>query len=441
MGIRQQLASKSVILFAIRIAGAGTIFLVQAAIARFWGTGSLGEYLVAIATINLLAITLPLGLQTVGSYFAAEYAAKNDGASLIRFAKLAYGLTLFPGILITIIGCMLVPNLGEIGKTMSMLWVPISLMSVGAAVYYINAGILVGLKRPFAGLLVDTTFRPLIVVGALIASYFIAAPDDRVLMLLWILASFYCLVIAIQLLVTVKALLNLPQTATQTEPQFKRWFYFALPWIIITLSTDFFFDADLLMLTAFLPKDQIAVFGVCTRIFVLASFGISAVYAVTMPNIMERVSANNQDGLDKVILDSNLVATGLAIILALGVAIASPLVLMLFGKDFSGGYWPLLILCVSLVVRAVFGPGPLILSSKNRPYAVLPSVALGLGMLLIANIVLVPSLGLTGAAIGAVMSYLVGSFMVWRTTKKLTDIDVSIFPVVGRILGRSSTNT
>jgi len=433
MGLRQQLASKSAILFAVRIVGAGTIFLAQAGIARLWGAAQLGEYLIAIATINLLAILLPLGMQTVGSYFAAEYAANGDGRGLRSFAKLAYGLILIPGFAITYFVGQLVPYIGETGAHLAHLWLPISIMSVGSAVFFVNAGILVGLKRPFMGFFADTVFRPILIVCALAISYLVASPDQNVATLLWILASSYCVVILAQLAITVRHLISLPTATDAPAPNIRRWFYFALPWVIITLSTDFFFDADLLVLTSLLEKEQIAIFGVCTRIFVLASYGITAVYAVTMPGMMEDATKNNVEGLSEKIGDANLLATGLALFLTLIIAIASPLVLSLFGKDFSGGYWPLIILCTSLVVRAAFGPGPLILSARNRPYASLPSVALGLLTLIVANILVVPLWGLVGAAFAAVLAYALGSVLLWHTTKRITGTDVSILPALIRL--------
>lgn len=433
MGLRQQLASKSAILFAVRLGGAGTIFLAQAAIARFWGAAVLGDYLISIATINLLAIVLPLGLQTVGSIFAAEYASNGDGSRLRGFAKLSYGLIIFPGILIAFLVGQLLPFLGEVGSHLQPLWWPISIMALGSATFFVNAAILVGLKRPFLGFFADTMFRPLIIVFAILATYFLIEPKAPVYAILWIMAGSYGAAILIQFAMVVQFLRQLPQGAPITKADVKRWFYFALPWIIITLSTDFFFDADLLVLTAFLSKEEIAIFGVCTRVFVLASYGITAVYAVTLPDIMEDATKQNVEGLNQKIGDTNLIATGLSLVLTVAIAVFSPLVFAFFGPKFSAGYGALLILCLSMTVRAVFGPGPLILSSRNKPYASLPAVALGLAVLVLANYLLVPTLHLAGAALAAVISYFAGSVMVWRTTKRITGVDVSVFPALQRL--------
>ena len=104
MSIATRLASKSAFLFALRIAGAGFIFLVQAAIARVWGAAALGDYLVVIAAANLLAVGMPLGFQTVGTYFTAEYRSRGEGWHLRRFLAHAYGHIVVIGLIVTLFG-------------------------------------------------------------------------------------------------------------------------------------------------------------------------------------------------------------------------------------------------------------------------------------------------------------------------------------------------
>ena len=69
MSLARRLASQSTIIFGGRLFGAGLIFLVQAFIARFWGAAILGEYLLIIAAVNLIAVAMPLGFQTVGEFY------------------------------------------------------------------------------------------------------------------------------------------------------------------------------------------------------------------------------------------------------------------------------------------------------------------------------------------------------------------------------------
>ena len=90
-------------------------------------------------------------------------------------------------------------------------------------------------------------------------------------------------------------------------------------------------------------------------------------------------------------------------------AYSSDLLLMLFGPEFEVGVAPLAVLCLTLCVRSVFGPAAMVLSIHDRPYATLPAVALGMTVLVAANLLLVPTHGLMGAAIAALSAQTIWS--------------------------------
>ena len=200
-----------------------------------------------------------------------------------------------------------------------------------------------------------------------------------------------------------------------------------MPWMLIALATDFFFDIDLLLLAGYLSREELAIFGVCTRVFSLVSFGVAAVYAVTLPDMFESEAMSDREGFHRKIGDANIVATGLAVVLFLLMTIGGPFALMLFGPAFLIGAAPLAVLCLALVVRSALGPASLVLSIHDRPYASLPAIGLGLATLVLGNLVLVPMFGLMGAAGAALLSISVWSGALWFTAYKLAGVDVSIF--------------
>ena len=124
--------------------------------------------------------------------------------------------------------------------------------------------------------------------------------------------------------------------------------------------------------------------------------------------------------------DANLAATAAAMALTLAALAGGPLLLSLFGPGFEAGRWPLVILCAALVVRSFFGPAELVLSLKNRTWAAMPAIAAGLATLLAANLWLVPALGVTGAALAALVSISVWSVARWRKARSVSGLDVSL---------------
>ncbi len=426
MSLHRRLASQSGIIFGARLAGAGLIFLVQALIARIWGPELLGEYLIVIATVNLIAVVMPLGFHTVGTYFAAEYRAKGDRHQFIRFMTRSYGHVLLTLALVLLGGPLLLTLLGQGESVLAQHFVPVTLFAFATAMVYVNSALLIGLKRPFAGFFADTMFRPLIVIAAFLATMSFAAPAQGFSVMLWAVAAGYVVIALVQFGFVLRSLGRISETVQPRPVEATRWWRFALPWVLISLATDFFFDIDLLLLSHALSREELAIFGVCTRLFSLISFGVAAVYAVTMPDMFESEANADREAFKRKVGDANFVASIISVVLFGGMAIIAPLLLMLFGPSFSAGAAPLAVLCLALVVRSVMGPAALVLSIHDRPYASLPFVAAGIGSLVLGNWLLVPAFGLMGAALSAITAITIWSVSLWWMVLHTARMDVSI---------------
>ena len=426
MDIRRRLASQSAIIFGARLFGAGLIFLAQAAIARVWGSAILGEYLLIIATVNIIGVVMPLGFETIGTYFAAEYRAKGEGRLLRGFLFRAYGHVVVVTVVLGLAGYPLAGLFGEPGRILMSHWLPAVLLAFGTAVVFVSGALLVGLKRPFAGFFPDTIFRPLVVIAAFVISMAAVNHDASFSVMMWLLSIGYFVIAAVQFGFVVAATREIPTEIAPRPFEWQRWWRFAMPWVIIALASDFFFDIDLLLLSGHLSHEELAIFGVCTRVFSLVSFGVASVYAVTLPDMFESEAVSDRAGFHRKIGDANLVAAGLSIVLFAVMAIVGPFALMLFGPAFQAGVGPLSVLCLALVVRSVFGPAALVLSVHDRPYASLPAIGLGVVTLVVGNFVLAPSFGLMGAALAALLSITVWSGAMWLTVLRDAKVDVSI---------------
>ncbi|WMT89954.1 lipopolysaccharide biosynthesis protein [Pelagibacterium sp. H642] len=426
MSVTRKLASKSVLIFGLRIFGAGFVFIVQAAISRAWGAQSLGDFLLVIAAANLIAVVLPLGFQTVGTYFSAEYGSRGEGAHLRRFVGRSYWQMALGGVALLSLGWPLTFLLGEAGEHLRPLWIPTALIGIATAITYVSTMVLVGLKQPMAGYLPDMIFRPGLTLAAF-GTVALLSPVPNMGRMLWLLSVLLLGLFLFQCFWVQRAVAAVPAADTVRASEPRRWWRFAAPWVLITLASDYFFDINLILLAGLLDRTDLAIFGVSTRIFALAAFGVVAVYSLTLPNMFDAERDADKSAYGRRVGEANLVATGLALALFAGVLVFGRYVLMLFGPEFADGALPVAILCLGLVVRAAFGPASLVLSMRDRPWDSLPSVALGIVVLVIGNNALVPAHGLMGAAISAFVAISLWSVSLWLTALYRTGIDVSIF--------------
>jgi O-antigen/teichoic acid export membrane protein len=426
MSLRQRLLSQSTVIFGARLFGAGLTFLVQVAIARFIGAQALGEYILVMATVNIVAVVMPLGFETIGTYFAAEYRAKGEGRLLRGFMARAYIHIAITGALLLVAGYPVALMFGEPGAAIASHWAPAAILAIATAMVFVSGAMLVGLKRPFAGFFAETLFRPLLAIAGFAVALLVTSQSRGIDLILWVLAIGYAAVAIVQLILLLRAATDIPAVDMPPAGESRRWWRFALPWIALAVAGDYFFDIDLLLLAGHMPHEQLAVFGVCTRIFSLVAFGVGAVYAVTMPDMFESEALKDRAGFHRKIGDANLVASGLSLVLLALVLVAAPLAFLLFGPGFEAGVVPLAILCIGLVVRSVFGPASVVLSIHDRPYAALPAVAASLATLVAANFWLVPLWGVTGASLAALAAMTVWSGALWFTALRIAGVDVSI---------------
>ena len=426
MSLARKLASQSSIIFAARIFGASFIFVAQALIARLWGAELLGEFLLVVASVNLVSVVMPLGYHTVGTYFAAEYRARGNRQQLLAFLTRSYGFVLLAFAGLVLIGPMLLDWMGQGQGAVALHFVPFALLTLGTAVVYVNSATLIGLKRPFAGFFADTLLRPMIVLASFLIALGTGVPEAGFTQMLWCIGVGYIVVSLVQFGLVLKSLPSVPLGVPDEPSESRRWWRFALPWVVISLATDFFFDIDLLLLSHLLSREELAIFGVCTRIFSLISFGVAAVYAVTMPDMFESNARADRSAFNRKVGEANVVASGVALLLFAVALVGAPVALMLFGPEFAVGAAPLAILCLSLVVRSALGPASIVLSIHDRPWASLPAIALGLGTLFASNLVLVPAYGLVGAATAAIVAISLWSVALWFTALRMAGVDVSI---------------
>ncbi|WP_127143306.1 lipopolysaccharide biosynthesis protein [Pelagibacterium montanilacus] len=425
MSLVRRLASRSILIFAARLLGAGLIFVLQIAIARLWGAAVLGDFILAIAAASILAVVIPLGYQTVGAYFTALYSSRSDGHMLRRFLVQSYGHVLVVGTLVVALGWVGTFPMGETGAHLRSVWTPTALIALSSAVLYVNSTTLIGMKQPFLGYGADMLVRPIVMLG-LFAVVILLTDGAQLSLLLWLIAGGTTAICIVHLGVMAQFVRTVPRAEPRRPAEFGLWWRFAAPWVFITLASDYFFDLNLLMLAGLLDRTDLAVFGVSTRIFALVSFGIVTVYSLTLPDMFEADRASDTTAFGRRVGEANLVATLLAFGLFAGVALFGRYALALFGDEFVAGSGPLSILCLALVVRAMFGPASLVLSMHDQPAASLPAVGLGILALVAGNYLLVPQHGLMGAAVSAFTAITLWSFALWFTALRRAKVDVSL---------------
>ncbi|RUX91744.1 lipopolysaccharide biosynthesis protein, partial [Mesorhizobium sp. M2A.F.Ca.ET.040.01.1.1] len=186
------------------------------------------------------------------------------------------------------------------------------------------------------------------------------------------------------------------------------------------LVEGFFFlltNADVLMVGAYLPPNDVAVYFATVKTLALVHFvyfavkaGVAQRYAQFTHGEPDRLAAFARETVSWTFWPSLLMAL---LVLALG----EPM-LVLFGPEFTAGYPLLFLLVLGVVARAAVGPCESLLTMSGNQNICAAVYAMTLALNIGLNVLLIPLFGLWGAAMATslAMVFEAGalSFTVWR---------------------------
>jgi O-antigen/teichoic acid export membrane protein len=178
--------------------------------------------------------------------------------------------------------------------------------------------------------------------------------------------------------------------------------------------------ADRFVVAYFLDAKRLGIFSVATSVGILVPLGLQAVNSVFGPMISrlhvqgdKKLLVHLYQGLTKWTLGFSL---PLVFVLVL---FAEPL-MSLFGQDFRSGWPVLVIIALAEIVDCAVGSVGFLLMMSGNERCYLRTQAKLVPVVLLAKLVLIPSMGLMGAALGAGFAVVASNLgYLWQVRKKL----------------------
>jgi O-antigen/teichoic acid export membrane protein len=424
----KSLLSKMVGLTAGRVLGAGCLFLITLVITRNFGPKVMAHYSLFLAMIGILAVVLPVGFQAFGSMITAEYAAHDQSTRLASFARYGQRLifkcaAILALPLLAVAYWMPDPHGYGLPITFALAFVA----ATGMALTFMSGSILVGLEEPFRGQLPDMLIRPILLLGGFLLLG-LMMPDLDILVLLGFAVLVYWLVAVVQYALLRKRLgEGLTKADAPESAERKSWWKLAPNWLVTTLLWDTFVEIHILLAVWLVSPLEVAMLHICFRIRQLAGFGMRSLYSLLLPKIFAANAKNDDAGTRQFIRLATRITLGYAVLVWLFVFQFGGFILGIFGSDYAQGQDLLLIILGTLIVRALFGPGPAILGMKRRQDMIvkilLASLALSVGIAALGF----GSMGVMIIAIAYLAATSFTSIVMWWSLKTRSNIDCAVW--------------
>ncbi|CAN5323617.1 lipopolysaccharide biosynthesis protein [soil metagenome] len=390
--------------FLIRIMSAVLAFLSQVLLARWMDSFDYGIFTFAWIWVTVIGTLCAAGFSTSVIRFLPEYYERGLAEHFRGFLRagtlIAFGL----GTLAMILGIAVL--YGWRGLTEPYYVMPLALAFLCLPAYAVTDfqdG--VGRSQRWIDLALGPPYilRPLLILAFSGAAFLAGFSRDAE-------TGIIAAVVATWLTAVVQFGLQRRRLRPQvpTGPRSYRlgpWVRASMPLLLLECFALFMLNLDILILGVFVGPGEIAIYFAAVRTISLVTFIHFAVAAVAMPKFAALFAKDRPDEIFALFRTMQKwcflpTAAGTAVLLLLG----EPLLAM-FGPDFVAAYPLMFVLAVAFLVRALAGPAQNLLSvtghQDTAAFILMLTVLIGAGL----NLLLIPLLGLTGAAIATAAAF------------------------------------
>ena len=414
---RAEAGRMSLIAFAIRVVSAAIAFVSQVLLARWMGSFDYGIF-VLVWTAMIIAGNLScLGFHTSIIRYIPEYREKGALEELRGVMLASRLVVLLASTAIAVIGGLVLwfiaPNVEPyyvVPFFIGLICLPmIALSDVVQGISRANSWAVSALSPTY---LVRPVLILVFMAGAIAAGY----PATAITALWATVAATYATTIWQLASVTARADARVP--AGPRRYNLREWFWVSLP---IFLVESFFFlltNADVLMVGFYMTPHDVAIYFATVKTLALVHFVYFAVKAGVAQRYAQFTHGGDHDKLEQFARDTVSWTFWPSLAMAVVVLALGKPMLSLFGPGFDEGFAFLFVLVIGVVARASVGPTESLLTMSGHQNICAAVYAATLALNIALNVVLIPTLGLWGAAIATagamVFEASALSFTVWR---------------------------
>lgn len=434
-----RLMGGSAYVFIFRIMGAASVYLTQVVIARWLGPEALGAYVYAFSWLIMLAVVSGFGFPAASYRFIGHALTHKEPGKIHGYIRFGGRAVILGSICFTLAAGAWAYWPGS--SVAEDYRIPL-LIGVATAPFMAMIIFRTAVAQAFSwfdlAVVPNDAIRPLVFLLCLAALWWLGISFNisEVMWLQFFVMGFFA--ILIQVLVTRRT----RRQVASVEAEFERrlWTRTASPLLVIILFSGYFSEVNMIIVGAYLPPEDLAVFNAAFRTAFMIGFGITAVDGVTLPKASRFFAAGETVALQRLITHATHLKFWGAVVAVVILAVFGEPLLSIFGDGFGHGYTALVVLGVAMMFIAGTGAVTELLSVSGYQdhclYVFVAAFLMTVGL----HSIFVPRYGIDGAAYSVLAVVVVYStWLHWIVVRKL-GILPSVFGILWlRKAGSSST--
>lgn len=186
--------------------------------------------------------------------------------------------------------------------------------------------------------------------------------------------------------------------------ELKKYLSFTFPMMLIGLVYLLLGRMDVIMLGYFVEDRAVGIYTVAVRLAMFIVVGLEIMVPVVGPNFADLGTRKDMPTIAALLSSSTKGAFYVGLVIFSIIAVLGTDILRIFGREFAGGAFVLLILAAGQLVNSLTGPvGQLLIMTGKHAWEVANSLVM-VGLCFILNLILIPRMGIVGAAVATSIS-------------------------------------
>lgn len=421
------------IAFLIRIGGAALAFGLQVLLARLLSLTDYGLYVTFWTWLFVGSQIAALGFNDSCLRFLPRYVARGRFGDAHAYLGTGYRVVVFGSLSIATLGLAATSALPILDAPGAERWVLIALCFVGIPVLAFEL-YLEGVARSFGWFILSAApayvVRPIVLALAVIAVALGGTGLNAATALGAAIAVTAIITLgqALVLRRLVRRRIGPPAKAAGADHKKRRlWLAATLPLTVVYGIEEAYLVSDVLLLGLLADPADVGIYFAAVRLMTLAGYVYYAFALISSREFSIARANRDHDDLQRRVLRGTWWAFWMTVPTVLAMLLLGYPLLALFGPDYVAGYGVLAVLGLGLVARAAVGQAGdlLIVLGYQRDGLVIAAVSLAVNGVL--ALLLIPFLGIMGAAIGTAVSLTVRSAALAYAVKRRTGLRTFVF--------------
>ncbi|HET7849990.1 MAG TPA: polysaccharide biosynthesis C-terminal domain-containing protein [Pseudolabrys sp.] len=403
--------------FLVRVASALLALVSQVLLARWMGQFQFGVYIYVWTWVLMIGAITDVGLSSGARRFIPEYTELKTPDALRGFLTGSRWLAIATASAIGLLGALavtlLAPHLDRFA--VAPLYFACATMPIYGLVQT-QAGIAQSYDWPLLALTPFYVWRQFLLTLLMGGAYLLAFPTDAVTAMALAAATTWLVTLGQTVVLNRRLRRKVPPGRKRYEPRV--WFATSLPILMVESFYLLLTYVDILTLEHFRPPDEVAVYYAAARILAVVAFIYFAIAGATTHRFTEYHVAGDRERLKKFFSETSRWTFWPSLAVCVLILIFGRPLLSLFGQSFVSGYAVMFILAVGMLARAAVGPAERLLNmlGEQRQCAAVYAIAFAVNFGLC--LVLIPRMGIEGAAVATATAFVVESVMLFAVTRR-----------------------